>query len=237
MKKSLILLAFAVSGLCTKAQENYTIKMNLKIDGLPAEYAGFAEQEMTNYYKGDKYKTEMTSMMGASTTAFDGNKLVSISEQMGEKSGFSATKAELDEAEKKKAKKDEKKPKVEITSDKKMIAGYECTKAIVTSTDKDKKEHKTILWFTEKLKKPKTANAKGSKSRGGMDFDFEGINGMPLEIEIDTENSGQKMKILISTSEVSTAALDDKIFEINTEGYKMLSYKEVLEKQKGDSKE
>jgi hypothetical protein len=230
MKKIVTSLALALTSVFAFGQESYTVKMNMKIEGLPPEYAGFGEQEMVNYSKGDKYKQETTSMMGSSTSAFDGKKLVSINEAMGEKSGFFATKEELDAANKEK--KDESKPKIEYTTEKKMIAGYECTKAILTYTPKDKKEkgEKVTVWSTEKLKRPEHSAKAGGRNRMGMDFGD--LKGLPLEIEMSTNANGQDMKIMISATEVSTANIDDSVFTVNTDGYKMVPYKEYMDKIK-----
>jgi len=217
-----VALVFAVA--FSFAQESYTVKMNMKIDGLPPEYAGFGEQEMVNYIKGDKYKSEMTSMMGSNITSYDGKKLTQISEAMGDKSGYTATKEELEAT--KKADKAEAKPKVEYTTEKKTIAGYECTKAVVTSVGKDKKEVKVNVWTTDKIKNPE------GKSKSKMSMDLGDIKGYPLEIEMSQNQGGMEMKIKITTSEVLTANIDDATFNVNTDGYKMVSYKEHQEKMK-----
>jgi hypothetical protein len=212
------------------AQESYTVKMNMKIEGLPPEYAGLGEQEMVSYMKGDKYKQEMTSMMGSQIMAFDGKMHYQLFEQMGEKSGFTATKEEM-EADKKQ-KDESSKPKIEYTNEKKMIAGYECTKAIVTpapSKDKKEKMEPVTVWVTDKLKSPEPAT-KGR--RGGMGMDFGDLKGFPLEIAMNSNQGGQNMKIMIAASEVSTGNIDDKEFTPSTDGYKLSTYKEFKEKMK-----
>ena len=229
-KKTIACFALILTSAFAIAQESYTVKMNMKIEGLPPEYAGFGEQEITNYAKGDKYKMEMTSMMGSMVSAFDGKKLVQLSEQMGNKSGFTATKEELDAA---KTDKSEAKPKIEYTSEKKMIAGYECTKAIVTSVGKDKKEEKVNVWVTDKLKSPQPKSGGGGRS--GMSMDFGDLKGYPLEIEMSQSNGGMDMKIMITASEVSTANIDDAAFTVSTDGYKMSTYKEHMDKIKAGS--
>jgi hypothetical protein len=214
------------------AQDNITVKMNVKVEGLPPEYAGFGEQEIVTYMKGDKHKTEMTSMMGSNITLYDGKKLTSLNEQMGNKTGFTATKEELD-AEKSKDK--DPKPKIEYTTDKKMIAGYECTKAILTSMGKDKKENKMIVWVTDKIKRPETS--KGGGRRGMMDMGD--LKGYPLEMEMSQSQQGMDMKILMTTNEVITTPIDDSVFNVSTEGYKMMTYaeqKEMMKKQMGEGK-
>ncbi|MDP1803353.1 MAG: hypothetical protein Q8L81_18465 [Bacteroidota bacterium] len=233
MKKIITSVALILVSAFSYAQDNYTIKMNMKIEGLPPEYAGFGEQEMVNYVKGDKYKSEVSSMMLTSVTAFDGKNMVSIQEQMGNKSGYTATKEELDAAEK--AEKSESKPKIEYTTDKKTIAGYECTKAILTTVGKDKKDNKMTVWVTERLK---SAQSQGKKSsRGGMSLDLGDLKGVPLEMEMSASQQGMDMKILVTTTEVITTPVDDAIFNVSTEGYKMMSYKEMQDKMKAMKEE
>lgn len=233
MKKIITSAALVLVSAIGFAQDNFTVKMNMKIEGLPPEYAGFGEQEIVNYVKGEKYKNEITSMMLTSITAFDGQKLTSITEQMGNKSGYTATKEELEAAEK--AEKPESKPKIEYTTEKKTIAGYECTKAILTTTGKDKKDNKMTVWVTEKIK---SAQTKGKKSaKGGMAMDLGDLKGYPLEMEMAASQQGLDMKILITTSEVLTTPIEDAVFNVSTDGYTMISYKEMQEKMKAMKEE
>jgi len=227
MKKIITSAALIFVSAFAFGQDNYTVKMNVKVEGLPPEYASFGEQEMVTYVKGDKTRTEMTSMMGSNISVFDGKTLTSLNEAMGNKSGFTASKAELDANKEKDSK--EPKPKVEYTTEKKTIAGYECTKAIVTSITKDKKEKKTIVYVTEKIKMPET---KAGGGRKGMMADFGDLKGYPLEIEMNESNQGMDMKILVTTTEVSTANIEDSMFSVSTDGYKMMTYSEFKEQQK-----
>jgi hypothetical protein len=217
MKKLITTASFVLLSAFVFAQDNYTIKMSVKVEGLPPEYAAYGEQEITNYLKGDKYKSEMSSMMGSNITAFDGKKLISINDAMGNKSGYTATKEEIEAA---KEPKSETKPKIDYTTEKKTVAGYECTKAIITSVGKDKKENKMSVWVTEKIKNPEGA----SKSRRSGMADLGDLKGYPLEMELNQSQGGMDLKVLISTSEVSTVVIDDKTFDVNTDGYKMSTY-------------
>jgi hypothetical protein len=216
--------ALFLTTLFVSAQDNYTIKMSLKTEGLPAEYAAYGEQEITTYLKGDKSKTEMSGMMGSNVVFYDGNKMTSLMDQMGNKIGFTASKEELEAAEKE-AKAE--KPKIEYTTEKKQIAGYECTKAIVTSVGKDKKEMKTTVWYTEKIK----SNQSHARKASGR-IDLGDLKGQPLAMEMNMNQNGMDMKVTMTTTEVSTTALDDATFAINTDGYKMMTYKEMMDKQK-----
>lgn len=225
MKKIIWGFAFSLT-LSTGAfaQDNITVKMNIKVEGIPAEYAGMAEQEIVNYIKGDKTKSEMSSMMASNVTVFDGKKMTSLTEQMGNKTGYTATKEEM-EADKDKNKGP--KPKVEYTTEKKTIAGYECTKAIITSIGKDKKENKMIVWATEKIKNPDL-----NKSGGRRGMDLGDLKGYPLEMEMAMTQQGMDMKVMVTTSEVLTSNIDDSVFTVSTEGYKMKTYVEQKEEMK-----
>ena len=141
MKTIITIASLAISSLAM-AQDNYTIKSAVSVEGLPAEQAAFGEMESTTYIKGDKMKMELSSMMYNMTVANDGEKTFMLQEVMGEKSGFYMTKAESEAEEKEAAAKEDKnkpKPKIVVTTDKKMIAGFEATKAFVYNTKKDGK--------------------------------------------------------------------------------------------------
>jgi hypothetical protein len=216
-----IVCALAASGLV--AQENYTIKMTVKTEGLPQEYAAMGEQEIVTYVKGDQSKTEVNSMMFSSTVWYDGKTLTSLTDATGNKTGFTATKEELESDKDKK----EEKPKITYVDEKKTIAGYECSKAIFTTTDKDKKNKETIVWYTEKIK-----TNPAQRKRPGRSMDFGDLKGHPLAMEMTQDYQGTEMKIVMTTTEVLTTPIDDSVFTVNTEGYKMMTYAEMKERMK-----
>jgi len=221
--KKLSIAAFVMIASLVSGQDNYTIKMNMKIEGLPAEYAAMGEQETVTYIKGEKHKTEVTGMMGTQVNSFDGKVYTVLIEQMGNKMGYRATKEEMDAA----GDKNEQKPKVEYTTEKKTIAGYECTKAIVTTVEKDKSENKVTVWVTDKIK----SDAARKKGRGMVNLGD--LKGYPLEMEMKKSAQGTDMKITITATEIKTDAVADSVFEINTDGYQMSTYKEAMDKMKG----
>lgn len=228
MKKIICTAIIALASVAAFAQDCYTVKMTMKIEGLPPEYAGFGDNDIVHYSKGELYKQEMTGMMGSNVNFFDGKMLTSLSDQMGNKAGYTISKEELDAAEKKE--KSGTPPKIEYTNEKKTIAGYECTKAIATTLDKDKKENKVTLWVTDKIKQSE-GYKKGAAGRGnGMNFGD--LKGYPLAIEAAQNQGGMEMKVLMTATEVSTAAIDDAVFKPNTEGYKMMTFKEYMDKMK-----
>lgn len=202
--------------------------MNVRAEGLPPEYAAFAEQDITTYIRGDQMKTEQSSMMGSSVTYYDGKKMTSLTETMGTKIGFSASKQELETSGK-----DDKagKPDIEYTSEKRTIAGYECTKVIIKESGKGKKDNSqpAILWVTDKIKYD---HPEANKAAGKGLMDLSHLKGYPLGMEVSQNAQGMDLKIIMTATEVLTSPLDDSVFTVNTEGYTMLSYKEMLEKQK-----
>jgi hypothetical protein len=229
MKKLLMIATLAFGYIQLNAQDNMTIKMSVKVEGLPEEYAGMAEFDVVTYMKGEKSKTEVTSMMGSQIFLNDGAITTALFEQMGNKTGWTMTKAEAEADEKESAAKKQK-PSIEYTTEKKTIAGYECTKAIVTSMvgkDKEKKEVKTDVWFTDKIKMPGTL-----KGKKGMGPDLSDLKGYPMQTEMSMNQGGMEMKMISTATEVDTKAIEDGVFKVSTEGYKMLTYKEMKDQQK-----
>ncbi len=237
MKKLFLISAGLLLTTAVWSQNCYTIKSSVKMEGLPEEYAGFAESEKTVFIKDSKTKTETTSMMMSSVEVFDGNVMTVITEAMGNKSGWSATKEEMENTKDDAPKKEEPKTKFENTSEKKMVAGYECVKTIVTISGigKDKTEMKISVWHTDKIKKPEGATGGGKskkRSMSGNNFDFKEISGYPMQIEFQTSQQGMDLKYIETVSEVTTDKLEDSAFTVSTEGYKMMTYKEMKEMNK-----
>ena len=222
MKTLLLSLSVILAGFSSKAQDNYTIKMSVRTEGLPSEYAAYGEQEIVTYVKGDKTKTEVSSMMFTSTVYSDGKTVTSLTDAMGNKSAYKATKEEIEESQKNDAK-----PKIEYTSEKKTIAGYECTKAIITSIGKDKKEKVTIAWVTDKI-----SSSQSLARKAGGRTNLGDLKGQPMALEMTMNQNGMDMKVLMTVTEVIIAPLEDSVFTINTEGFNVLTYKEMMEKQK-----
>jgi len=71
---------------------------------------------------------------------------------------------------------------------------------------------------------------KGGRRGSGMNYGD--LKGYPLAIEAAQNQGGMEMKVMMTATEVSTAAIDDAVFKPNTEGYKMMTYKEYMDKMK-----
>lgn len=211
MKKVFLIASLLLATLVSNAQiKEGFVNYEMKIDGLPPEAAAMmGDMETKMYFKGDKSYSEMNSMMYSVKTLSDNKGTLLLMDQMGNKFYVKKTKEE-GEKEAKKYKQD---IKVTYANDKKTIAGYECSKAIVTIKDKDSKsELKTDVWYSEKLFNIYTIN------NADAALLFNQIKGMPLEYDI---NQGE-MKIKMSAKEVSNSPVSDSIFNLSTEGYKEL---------------
>jgi hypothetical protein len=205
------------------AQESYTIKMQIKMEGLPPEYAAYGEQDITTYLKGSKSKTEINSMMYSSMVYFDGDTLTMVNDMMGNRTGFRAGKTELEANDKGSAAK----PDIKYTQEKKKIAGYDCTKAIITPKSEDKVGTQIVVWVTEKIK----ADATARRANRGMQ-DLGDLKGFPLEMEVDSQQQGKNVKVIMTTKEVLTGDIPDAAFKAQTDGVKIMSYKEWQEMMK-----
>ena len=63
-------------------------------------------------------------------------------------------------------------------------------------------------------------------------FDFGDLKGYPLKVEMESNQNGMEIKILIIATEINTKPIDDSVFQINTDGFSMMSYSEYMEKLK-----
>lgn len=201
------------------AQDAITVKSKITTEGLPAEYAAMGEMEFVNYISGDNFRYDMISMMTTNIFIQKGNTVLSLTEAMGQKMGYKTTVAEME-----KSKKELKKPKIEYTSEKKMIAGYECTKVLITTTGKDGKPSVIVYWVTEAIK----IDTKKFKS-DQQDMDLSELKGFPLGMEMTQSGNGLEMKIIMTTTEVIMGPIGEDVFNISTEGYNIMSYSDYKE--------
>ena len=93
-------------------------------------------------------------------------------------------------------------PKVQITRESKVIAGYTCYKAIITSQTKDGEKIYDV-WFTNDIK-------------GNYSFDtkIKGLNGLMMEFESVNEGTTYKM---LATKVEPIDNLSDDLFKVPSE--------------------
>ncbi len=212
------LAVVALSALSLNAQiKEGSITYNMTMKGLPPEQAAMiGDMELKSTFKTGKVLTEMSSMMFTNQTLIDDKGMVMLMEQMGNKIAIKQTKEEM-EKEEAKVKDKPADPKIEYTAETKTIAGYECKKAIVTMVNKDKKEEKMDIWYSDKFEN----NNKEGKGQG-QGF-MKGLKGMPFEYA--GGQGGMKFKMV--AKEVSVEPVADSKFELSTEGYKMMTMDEL----------
>jgi len=202
--KKLITAAAILLNTLGFAQREGSITYVMTMEGMPPEQAAMmGDMETKIVYKDSKTYSEMNSMMISYKTVSDENGSLMLMDQMGNKYFVRTTKAEMD-----KMAEGSKDPKIEYIDEKKTIAGYECKKAIVTSTGKEG-EVKTEVWYTEKI--PYVSG--GGGRRGGEMF--KGLKGMPMEFSVKQGPYNIKMV----AKEVSLEKVSDSIFTLSTEGY------------------
>ena len=220
MKKLFSTIAVvALSALSLNAQiKEGSITYAMTIEGLPPEQAAMiGDMESKVTFKNGKSLNEISSMMFTNQVLVDEKgTMLMLMEQMGNKIAVKQTKEEMEKEEAKQKDKPTD-PKMEYTNETKTIAGYECKKAIVTITNKDKKEEKMDVWYCDKF-----ANSNKEGKGRGQGF-MKGLNGMPFEYS----GSQGAMKFKMMAKEVSIDPVSDSKFELSTDGYKMMTMDEL----------
>jgi GLPGLI family protein len=122
--------------------------------------------------------------------------------------------SDMEDDSEKEAKELADKAKVNVTSETKKIAGFNCKKAIVTYQDpnQDNKEVSMTLWFTEELEADK----------GYMTGPMSKIKGAVLEYSIDQG----VMSMVLSATSVTKEAVADQLFVAPPE-YKQMTQEEL----------
>ncbi len=109
-------------------------------------------------------------------------------------------------------------------ADTKKILGYDCVKAVVTGGEE------APFTFEMYVTKELELDHKLIQGMQGLELD-----GFPLQYIMKMGSSpmmGGGMSMTYSATEIETT-LDDDVFNLNTEGYKKLTYKEFEEQMKG----
>ncbi len=205
-------IAVAIAMTSVKAQTKisegsvtYTITMT--DNDMDPQVASMMPKEMTVSFKGDRSKSDMKMGMGNVSAIYDvkAKMLITLMDMMGQKNAIKMSEADME-------KESGKQPKTSIKylDDTKVICGYTCHKAEV-STEGDK--HKQVVYYTKDIVS-KNANA----MKGGL----KGIEGFPLEYEMNMKGMGMKM----TAKSISKDKVDDAIFKI-PEGYKEMTMDDV----------
>ena len=182
------------------------------------QMAAMLPKEAVAYFKNSQSRMEMNMMMGMkNATISDGLKKTSVTlmDLMGQK--YAIENSGSDEVVQKKMMES---TKVSITSDKKMIAGFLCTKALVEipNPENEKELIKMDMWFTKDL----------SINKNYMNGPMEKIDGSVLEFSINQTG----MKINLTAKEVLKQPVSDDLFLIPSE-YKHMSSADLMKMMGG----
>lgn len=217
------------------AQENFMIKSSVKINDLPEDIALRYEMDYTTWVKNDKWKIEASGKTESFMVYFDSNVLRYYADYNGNKLMASLPKKDLNE--KAAGAKKEKKPRIEYTSEKKVIAGYECTKVIINQPEPvnesaslslaapQKKESNTIAWITDKIM-PADASVRRIAYRN---LGLEDLKGTALEAEGVIEAGGSKGSFVLTTQKVDKPKIEAETIESANADYKEVSYSELAD--------
>jgi GLPGLI family protein len=169
-------------------------------------------KEMTLYFKEDFSRTEVSMPTGTMVMISDFKAKVNyMLMQMGtNKMAIKSTEAEVN------AKKSGVAPKVTVTRESKVIAGYSCYKAIVTYTSA-KGERSIDVWFTNQI-----------HAHNSYTTSIDGITGVMLEFE-STEN-GHTMKLTAKSVE-PIDILDPALFQVPAD-YKIMNAADMMKGKK-----
>jgi hypothetical protein len=94
------------------------------------------------------------------------------------------------------------------TTEKKMVAGYNCTKAIATMTD----GATFTVYYTNEI----------VPENQDYSYQFKGLNGLPLEYELTQKD----LKIKYTVSKISLNPVPVSKFDIPKSGYREMTYEE-----------
>jgi len=223
MKKillSVLVCSFALTNLSTvfgqitEAIISYEVNMESEDEMVQQQLAMMSGSTMKMSFQDKNFRVDMDMGMMKNSTISNGksDKTLMLLEIMGMKMAVPMSKEDIDNA--KDEEESEKEPTIERTNETKTIAGYECTKIIIT--DEDGLE--TIMYVTDKIK---PANNKNK-------FSNDKINGFPLYMEIEQNKGGMEMTMTMSAVKVETKIKDKSLFDTKIpEGYDEKTMKEI----------
>lgn len=178
-----LLLTINAFAQVTEGKIKFNLEFNSSDPQMQAQFAMLKGSTMTMYFSPEFNRTEMNMGMFVQTTTVVDVKTKETMMLMGGMMGKKATKMTADPDA---AKEDTAVPDIEIekTKETKKIAGYKCTKYIITTED----GNVVNVWTTEEL----------AASKEGMQFVNDKIEGFPLEFEVAAEG----MTMVFSAVEV-----------------------------------
>lgn len=178
--------------------------------GLSNEELAMMPEETEMWFKGDLVKFRMPMGMGMqSDVLILKDRVVLLMDLMGNKLAMETAKSDVE-------KQNNATNKVTVRTidgELKIIAGYNCKKAILSTPG----EKDMIVWYTDKV-----------KSNGSWYFKMSEINGFPLEFSMKTGD----MSVRMSAKEVRMEEVGDVEFKVSPE-YKVMSQEDMMKMMGG----
>jgi outer membrane lipoprotein-sorting protein len=210
--KKIILPFLLFVGLSVFAQGKFTEgvivmqqKMTSSNEQINAQLAMMGEMKTTSFIKGNKSRSELSNQMsGDVTTIFDGDKkemiLMMDNPLTGKKymqKGTEPSKEELEALS------------VTKTNETKEILGYKCDKYEFT-INQNGAEVKGFLFATNQI----VTSSQASSQYGDK------VKGFPLYTEMDVNQMGMDMKMIMEVTEIKKESVSDDKFDMTVpEGY------------------
>ncbi len=207
MKTALFLVVTAALFLTSCSPKTFQGSVNYTIDyELPEAMEAQRAMLPTNMlmYIGEGFtRVEQKTMMGDQIVITDTKEksAVLLMNMMGQKMAITMNSDDTPETEE---------PKIEYLDETKVVAGYNCKKAIVTTKDEEGEEQSVEVYYTKEI--PSEANDK-----------LKGLDGFPLEYGI----SAQGMLMTMKAKEIKKEKVAKNLSEI-PEGYETMTMEEFL---------
>ena len=219
-KNLFIAILFFITGNCIAQTKGKQISSGKILFDISYPESQLDEQTMANlpmesymYFKNDKVKIEVSMPMGKTTVLSD-NKTGEGTMLMNMMGNKWAIKIDRDQMMKEKSLSG--KPKIERTNESKVIAGYKCSKAVVTINTKQ--GEKTFdVWFTDEL-----------KIKNSFSSQIEGIDGFLMEYFNNQNGISMKM----TAKNVEAADIADSEFNV-PDGYEVKTMDDLKNMRRG----
>ena len=227
MKKSFaafIVLLFAVTSpvfaqsKITEGKVTYSITLPDNLKGDDKMIANAMGKEQVIYFKGTRSRAETKSSMGEVVVLTNSEEKVfyTLMNLMGKKIAMKAEEGDMEMVREMlggdNGNKKSDKPEVKITKETKKIAGYKCTKALVTYPDMNGEKMEGEVWFTDEV-----------GFVNPREFKVKEINGFPMEFTYGARG----IKIKMSCSGVEAMKVPDDKFVI-PEDYTIQTMMEMM---------
>lgn len=227
MKKSLftlVALLFTVTSAVfaqskiTEGKVTYSITLPNNLKDEDKMIAAAMGKDQVIYFKGTKSRAETKSSMGEVVvlTNSEEKTFYTLMNMMGKKIAMKAEEGDMEMVREMLAgdngDKKSDKPEVKITKETKKIAGYKCTKALVTYPDMNGEKMDGEVWFTDEV-----------GFVNPREFKLKEINGFPMEFTYGARG----MKIKMTCTGVEAMKVSDDKFVV-PEDYTVQTMMEMM---------